>query len=369
MLRRAGHRSASRATLGVGIALAIVLGIGPGGPAGPASVRAAEPVAAEPSPTPRATRAASPAPDPATAAARVVWRGPRRERVVALTFDDGWNAGTLASIYRTLVREDVPATFFVTGMYIRRAPDLWREIGARFPIANHSNRHRDTRALGDAEIVADLVRTRRTVERATGEPMLPFFRPPYGFRNARTDQLAAAAGFPTIVMWDATATDTAERPTVRGVVRSASAGRSGSIVLLHAGPRVTARALPAIIARYRARGFRFVTLPELIGVRWPATGRPVARALDRADDPRPSVPPGPELPAPGGADPDPAIVPPAAVVPEPSVPPAPARDRAWARSDGTPGALAAGTGALLVVLLLVAAAAGSRRRREDEPAL
>jgi hypothetical protein len=53
----------------------------------------------------------------------------------------------------------------------------------------------------------------------------------------------------------------------------------------------------------------------------------------------------------------------------PTAAPAPARDRAWARSDGTPGALAAGTGAVLVLLLLVAAAAGRGRQREDETPL
>ena len=357
---RAGLRGAFgaglRASLGAGVALALALSLVPSGPTGPAAVRAAEPVAARPAAT---------SPDPAP---RVVWRGPRKDRVVALTFDDGWSAKTLESIYRTLVREEVPATFFVTGMYIRRAPDLWREIGARFPIANHSNRHRDTRALGDAEVVADLIRTRSTVERATGRPMLPFFRPPYGYRNARTDRLAAAAGFPTIVMWDATATDTVSRPTVRGVIRSASAGRSGSIVLLHAGPRVTARALPAIIARYRARGFRFVTLPELIGVRWQPAQRPVARALDRVDADTTVDPPAPRDPPAAGGDPQPVADVPAAAAPVPTAAP-PARDRAWARSDGTPGALAAGTGAVLFVLLLVAAAAGRGRRREDETPL
>jgi peptidoglycan/xylan/chitin deacetylase (PgdA/CDA1 family) len=358
---RAGSRAAleagSRTLIGAAVALALALVLVVAAAAGPAPVRAAEPGAGEPA-------AIAPGLAP-----RVVWRGPRKDRVVALTFDDGWNAKTLQSIYRTLVREKVSATFFVTGMYIQRAPDLWREIGARFPIANHSNRHRDTRSLGDAAVVADLIRTRSTVERATGRPMLPFFRPPYGYRNVRTDRLAAAAGFPTIVMWDATATDTVPRPTVRGVVRSASTGRPGSIVLLHAGPRVTARALPAIIARYRARGFRFVTLPELIGVRWSAAGRPVARALDgvsavaTVDSPAPAVPPT------AGGDLEPVVDVPAPAAPVPTAAPAPARDRAWARSDGTPGALAAGTGAVLVLLLLVAAAAGRGRQREDETPL
>ncbi|HSW41381.1 MAG TPA: polysaccharide deacetylase family protein [Patescibacteria group bacterium] len=205
----------------------------------------------------------------------VVWHGPRTSRVVALTFDDGWSAATLRQIYRILVRERVPATFFVTGIYVQRAPALWRQIAAAgFPLANHSYLHRDTRDLAPRAVVEDLVRTRTVVERATGRPMLPYFRPPFGARNAATDRLAAAAGFPYVVLWDTIAGDTVPRPTVAEVIRDASAGRSGSIVLLHAGPSVTPRALPAIIARYRARGFRFVTLPELLGARDEASPGP-----------------------------------------------------------------------------------------------
>jgi peptidoglycan/xylan/chitin deacetylase (PgdA/CDA1 family) len=303
------------------------------------------------------------------ATARVVWRGPRADRVVALTFDDGWSPAALRRIRDTLVREGVPATFFVTGMYVQRAPALWREIATRFPIANHSNRHRDTRELSDHAIIRDLVRTRAAVEAATGRRILPVFRPPYGSHDERTDRLAAAAGFPTIAMWSTSANDTIRPVTKKSVVRRATAGRPGAIVLLHAGPMVTARALPKIIERYRARGFRFVTLPELIGIQWPAAGTAAEtrRAIDRA--------PAAAVAAREGASPAPEV----AVAPAPAAPPAipvptvepvsPARERAWARSDGTPGALAAGTVILLAGLLLVAVAAGRGRRREDEPAI
>jgi len=207
---------------------------------------------------------------------------------VALTFDDGWNPRTLRAIYRILVRERVPATFFVTGVYVQRAPALWRGIAAAgFPLANHSYLHRDTRDLEPRLVAQDLAMTREAVELATGRAMLPYYRPPYGVRTAATDRLAAAAGFPYIVLWDTTASDTGPRPTVAGVVRDATTGRPGSIVLLHAGPSVTPRALPGIIARYRARGFGFVTLPDLLGL---PDGAPVAltargsRSVDRPDD-------------------------------------------------------------------------------------
>jgi len=343
-------------------------------------------------------RAAEPAVIPP--APEVIWHGSRADRVVALTFDDGWSPRILRRIYRILVRERVPATFFVTGIYVQRAPALWRTIAAAgFPLANHSYLHRDTRDLTPRVAALDLALTREVVERETGRPMLPYYRPPYGARNPATDRRAAAAGFPYIVLWDTTASDTTRHATVADVVRGATAGRSGSIVLLHAGPEVTPRALPAIIARYRARGFRFVTIPELLGASAggvaPAvpSGAP-SRSVDRPDDEADSGQ-GIGSSMTGGAPPDPTPTRPSAAasgaggravepvgigLPPPIRPAAipiaaltiaspPAREAAWARREGTPATIGVLTAAVLVALVAGAALAGRRRGPEGEEAV
>jgi peptidoglycan/xylan/chitin deacetylase (PgdA/CDA1 family) len=300
---------------------------------------------------------------------------------VALTFDDGWNARTLRQIYRVLVREHVPATFFVTGIYVQRAPALWRQIAAAgFPLANHSYLHRDSRHLTAHQMAADLALTRAVVERTTGVPMLAAFRPPYGYRNAATDRRAADAGFPEVVLWDVTGGDTGHHPTIASVVRQATVGRPGSIVLLHAGPRVTPRALPRIIARYRARGFRFVTLAELLGITAtpalvgaPVRPDPASRELDRRDSDRSASSRTPAVRSgAGGSTTRPLVVPspqPAAAEHPLAADPVvaarvaaqaapPARDDAWARGDGAPVTVALLTAGLLALLLAAAAAAG-----------
>ena len=244
----------------------------------------------------------------------------------------------------------------------------------------------------------DLALTREVVEATTGRPMLAAFRPPYGYRTPTTDRRAAAAGFPAIVLWDVSGADTAHRPTVASVVRHASAGRPGSIVLLHAGPRVTPRALPRIIARYRARGFRFVSLEELLGIgavspgpvvplgAGPARG-PGARNLDRPGrsdgDPPSTAGVGPSGEAGDASGGEPAVPATGAGRPSPSrrrgvvavtaatagglvdAPP-PARDAAWARGAGAPASVAVFTLAILALLLALAAAAGRARRPTDD---
>lgn len=380
-------RAVAAAVLAAGLAFAASPLAGSVGSIGAA--RAADPAAIDPAQIDPAAIDPAPIDPPPT----LIRHGPRTDRVVALTFDDGWSPTTLRQIYRILVRERVPATFFVTGIYVQRAPALWREIAAAgFPLANHSYLHRDARDLSARDEARDLAMTREAVEKATGRAMLPYYRPPYGARNPETDRRAASAGFPYVVLWDTTAADTIRRPTVAGVVRTASAGRSGSIVLLHAGPSVTPRALPAIIARYRARGFRFVTLPELIGLP-PDPATPPAlvgvppdpatppafttaapsRSIDRPGrDARPEPAPGPvvAIPAAGHAVPPRAGgEPPTPAHPAPRADPTPrARDAAWARRDGTPAAVAVFTVAALVLLVAGAALAGRTRRPEDDSA-
>ena len=393
----------------------------------PGAASAAQPNNLDRVPTPAVLGAGDPAdPAPATPGSdaaqppRVVFHGPRTDKVVALTFDDGYAPANVRQIFGELTRAGVTATFFVNGAYLRWDPKLWRSIAdAGFPIGNHTVLHEDVRGRPPGQVQADLLRNAGLVLAATGRPMIPLFRPPYGYHDAASDAAAAAAGFPTIVLWDVTGGDATLGATDASVLANASAGRPGSIVLLHAGPSVTPRILPALIASYRARGFTFVTVPELLGIVTPGTGTqpgdgastpadpggvavPTPPAVPPAGDDRtglplppaePAVPvsavsPGEVLapsarPSPaspggeGGAGPGSALAAPAwqagldvppslPTIAAPAVPdPAPtlARDAAWARGPLREGIVAGLTVGLLFVLLLVGAVVGRRARR------
>jgi hypothetical protein len=318
---------------------------------------------------------------------------------VALTFDDGYAPANVQRIFEELKKANVPATFFVNGAYLRWDPALWRAIAAAgFPIGNHTVIHEDVRGKTPAHVVADLTRNAAIVEQVTGRPMIPLFRPPYGDHDAVSDAAAAAAGFPTIVLWDVVGGDADLGATDASVLANASAGLPGSIVLLHAGPSVTPRILPALIARYRARGFTFVTVPELLGMTTPDA--PTPPAVPPSGDDR-----GALLPPPGAAPistTNPAPSPPALgmtaassvtdpgaagtgseVVASPgdgtgapgasgaagpagaarsAAAPSLARDAAWARGPARDMLVAGVTVALLATLLLLGAVAGRRAR-------
>ena len=212
----------------------------------------------------------------------VVTHGPRDEKVIALTFDDGWSTPRCQKILETLVTHDVPATFFPNALYVREHPAFWRRVAELgFPIGNHTTNHRDLTELTGAGVFQEIDRDRKTVERVTGVPMVRVMRPPFGAYDKRTIRQSAKAGFPTLLLWDTTSSDTSRRKSERAMTRDALRGRNGSIVVLHCGPKATPRILPKIIAGYRARGFRFVTIPALLGIDAPsrAVHRPWAWAL------------------------------------------------------------------------------------------
>ena len=305
-MRRAGHGIRSSRVLAVVTTLVLVGSLGDGsvassstatGPVASLGRSAAGPVPEATATTPaRPTDAATPGPDttlgppaprpeptqgPAvgstgpigdgqagSAVADLVYRVRTRQPVIALTFDDGWCPACGRRILDILVAEHVPATFFVNSMYVRWDPGLWHDIAAAgFVVGNHTYEHVKVTTIDRDAIVADLERNARVFERLTGYPMAPLFRPPYGARNPATDAAAALAGFPTVVVWDTTDGDTAAHPTRAGEIAQATAGRRGSIVLMHVGPTDTPLILEAVIAAYRARGFTFVTVPELLASR------------------------------------------------------------------------------------------------------
>ena len=129
---------------------------------------------------------------------------------------------------------------------------------------------------------AEIVEARAILEAMTGAAMVPVFWPPYGAWDRGLLAVALAAKFAAVLLWDTTAGDTSARASPAPLVRSATRGTNGSVVLAHGGPALTPLILPTVIAVYRDLGFRFVSVPELLGL--PA-GR--QRAAGRAWPARP----------------------------------------------------------------------------------
>ena len=141
-----------------------------------------------------------------SADALVVFHGSRDDKVVALTFDDGWSTPRCSAILDILLAQRVPATFFPNAIYVQRSPAFWRRVARLgFPIGNHTVHHRDLRELSSSAVLKEIDRDRQIVEEITGVPMIRVARPPFGSYDKRTLRQAARAGFPTMLLWDVTA--------------------------------------------------------------------------------------------------------------------------------------------------------------------
>jgi len=187
------------------------------------------------------------------------------DKLIALTFDDGpWPKYT-AQILEILKKNNIKATFFVVGQVLKNHPDLGRRIVTEgHTIGNHTWHHwyhffnRQAAAL-------EIDRTSDLIYKTTGTKTT-LFRPPGGILHNGLAAYARSKNY-TVVMWSADSIDYAlpSPPTlVNRVVRQAS---PGGIVLLHdgGGPRKnTVAALPTMISKLKKKGYRFVTIPQLL---------------------------------------------------------------------------------------------------------
>lgn len=200
---------------------------------------------------------------------RVRWRLPRAEDGVprcALTFDDGPSAST--ETVREILREhNVPATFFVLGEHVRRHPDVVRRLQADgHAIGFHGTSHRKLGGASSADVEQELSGLAALFEELCIRPAA-VYRTPHGHKSSAIFEAARGRGL-TIWAWSRGVWDT-DRPAADVLVRRATRrARSGMVLLLHDGrgddpePDVSAMvaALPLLICRLKAMGFRFVRL-------------------------------------------------------------------------------------------------------------
>jgi len=199
------------------------------------------------------------------------FNGPSR-REVALTFDDGPSPLTLRFV-RMLRAEGVKATFFMLGKQLSSGYRgvLAEELRDGDALGDHSWSHPNLVFSGEAR--SQLAGTKGAIASLSGyTPCV--FRPPYGAFDGSVLHTASSLGLATVI-WNVDPRDWA-LPGVGSIEATVLAQvKPGSIVLSHdgGGPRAqTLAAYPHIIAALRRRGYRFATVPELLG--YPTVYRP-----------------------------------------------------------------------------------------------
>jgi peptidoglycan/xylan/chitin deacetylase (PgdA/CDA1 family) len=196
---------------------------------------------------------------------------PPGSRQIALTYDDGPNGPHTLRLLEVLANHRVHATFFLIGRYIEQRPEVVREIAqAGHVVGNHTYAHPLLIFKSEAEIRQQLSACRSALQNAVGEHS-NLFRPPFGGRRPAVLRVARDLGLEP-VMWNVTGYDWNAPPADVIERKVAKQIRGGDVVLLHDGGHQqmdadraqTAIATDRLIRRYKAEGYEFVTIPEML---------------------------------------------------------------------------------------------------------
>src|SRR5437773_10640725 len=183
---------------------------------------------------------------------------------IAITFDDGPSATLTPKLLDILAAHHIKATFFVIGENVAEHPDIVaRAAREGHEIGNHSWSHPNFAKMSDQGVRSQLQRTDDAIKSATGmRPML--LRPPYGSITAREKRWIRDEFGYQIIFWDVDPYDW-KRPgpaVVRNRILKET--QPGSIVLSHDIRPGTIEARPATLDALEVKGFKFVTVSELI---------------------------------------------------------------------------------------------------------
>jgi peptidoglycan-N-acetylglucosamine deacetylase len=231
---------------------------------------------AQPSPTPGETHS-----KPATYTQAHV-----DQPYIAMTFDDGPSAENTSRLLEMLKQRDIKATFFLIGQNVASNPDLVRRILAEgHEIGNHSWTHPQLSKLSDQKVTAEITKTQDAIKEASGfTPTL--LRPPYGAITPRQREWIENQFGLSIILWSVDPFDW-KRPGASVITqRILSQARPGAIILSHDIHKQTVDAMPATLDGLMRKGFKFVTVSQLIALNKPKeplpAGKPATEGATRS---------------------------------------------------------------------------------------
>ncbi|WP_028389929.1 delta-lactam-biosynthetic de-N-acetylase [Bacillus cihuensis] len=196
-----------------------------------------------------------------------LYKGSSDKKNIYLTFDNGYENGYTANILNILRRQKVPATFFVTGHYLKTTPELVvRMVKEGHIVGNHSWSHPDMTSKSDEAIRNELQKVKEETERITGQKTMNYLRPPRGIFSERTMAIANQEGY-THIFWSLAFKDWVVDQQ-KGANYSYSEVMKqihpGAILLLHTVSKDNAEALDSIITDLKKRGYTFKSLDDLM---------------------------------------------------------------------------------------------------------
>lgn len=193
------------------------------------------------------------------------WIGSPDEKVVYLTFDEGYENGYTPKILDVLKANDVKAAFFVTGHYLKSQPGLVRRmVEEGHIVGNHTETHPSLPDVSDEQIKEELQSVEKRYEEVTGRKDMKYLRPPKGEYSERTLAVTRELGYHNI-FWSMALVDWVPMPggpqeSYQSVMDNL---HNGAVILLHAVSRDNTEAMDRILKDIKGQGYTFKTLDDL----------------------------------------------------------------------------------------------------------
>lgn len=195
------------------------------------------------------------------------------EKVVALTFDDGPSAIWTPKILDALKVAGVKATFFMLGKYVQKDPDAAKRVAAEgHEIGNHTYDHHVLLYYTDAELAEEVRQAEEVIRDVTGVTTR-LFRPPKAWVTENEKRELRDLGY-EVVLWTLNSKDWVtfdDKYMIRYIVKNIN---PGDIILFHDNGGVfsteggnrneTVKTIPRLVEKLKEKGYRFVTVGELL---------------------------------------------------------------------------------------------------------
>lgn len=204
---------------------------------------------------------------------------------IAMTFDDGPSPETTPRLLDMLKQRNIKVTFFLIGENAERNPDIVRRILAEgHEIGNHSWTHPQLSKLSDDRVTQEITKTQDAIKNESGfTPTM--LRPPYGAITARQRSWIESQFGLNIILWSVDPFDW-KRPGPSVITqRILSGARPGAIILSHDIHKQTVDAMPATLDALLAKGYKFVTISQLLAMNRPTPSPGPASAAKRENKP------------------------------------------------------------------------------------
>lgn len=190
-----------------------------------------------------------------------------KDKVVALTFDDGPNMFFTPKVLDLLKKHNATATFFCIGENVKKySENLKNVVKDGHLIGNHSYSHKNAFGfLSTKKVMEEIEKTNKIIEEKTGLKV-QFFRPPFGVTNPNIAKAVSYLKFHTFG-WSIRSLDTIAKDPEKVYHKIISKIKKGDVILLHDNSELSVDVLEKLLQYLEQNHFKTITLDKLFNLK------------------------------------------------------------------------------------------------------